>query len=1131
MTTPSHHAPDRARRTPLRAIGAALGAIAIVLTALVATPAAALSGPGPVRLHDPSAIVVGDCTYAYSTGFENDPANPTGSITAYKTCDPGAVTGWAKVGNVFSSTPAWITQSLGRTPPNIWAPDVDYFNGEYHLYYGASVWGTADAVMGLATSSSPEGPWVDQGMVTDVNYPIDPDVIRGEDGALYVSWGSWTGGASWMHALDETTGKLSTTDVDLTKVAVGVEGVSIVRDGDYFYMFGSKGTCCSGVNSTYYTSIARSTSVTGPYVDQNGVAMNDGGGTRILSGYGTKIAAGGGDVFADGDQLKFAYHYYDGSANGRETLDIRPLSFSDGWPVFGSPIGSILPTSQTAVTGRPVPGQTLTGTAATFDKPGTTITFQWLRGTTPIAGATAVDYTPTSSDVGTDLSLRVTATRAGYDSGVSASAPLRILAQPPLQEAIAAAQTKDLAPFTQGSAELFRREVAAVAAAATPGVQEQPLSDRLTDSTLALVSRDTLLSPISVQRSWVAASTPAYGNNESPAANGWRLFDGDLTTNVDTTQPNGSVTVAPTDGSRLSVSRLEIFPRAGLAQRIVGHRFEGSNDSGATWQLFATVSSATENRWTVIDLPSAVDFQRIRMVDNHGGYTNAAEARLLSRAVDTSLLDLLVADAAALDEADYSPESWSALQNAVAGANDVDRADQAAVDAASQALRSALDGLEAPAPVIAVEVTTATPGAAGWSRSDAVVSLSLASGQADLQYRLDGGPWTAYVAPVTVSAPGEHVLDYRGVRDGAPVSGSDGSVPVRIDGVAPMTSGDVTPDSGYAEVGQSVTAVFTATDATSGVARTEYSLDGGAWAIAPAAGVSVTEKGAHVLSYRSVDVAGNVEQARELTLTVTDPGSAAVVRITSADAPTADGWYQQSVVVALSTPTAGRTIQYAINGGGWKTYRSGISVSANGATTISHRVLAQGAVVSGSLAQTLVKVDKAAPTTSATRDPGNGKGTPRNPITVRFAATDAVSGVSAIEYRLNSGAWTASSGDLVLDAVGDYVVSYRATDHAGNVSAVKSTTVTIAADPATSVKAASSVVAGKPLTVSIAGFERWSDVTLSIGSTVVGQVVTDQNGAAKVTVRTPADLAKGKTVLTASSPQGALSATSPITVK
>ncbi|MET8983158.1 family 43 glycosylhydrolase [Streptomyces sp. NPDC004539] len=333
---PSSARPGRHRRS---ALAATLVALLCLLGLVTASPAQALSGD--VRMHDPSLIKVGTCYYGFSTGFENDAQNPSGSPTLRKTCGGSAAAGWTKVGNIFNAVPSWITAALGSTPPNLWAPDIKYFNGKYHLYYAGSRWGTNYAVMGLATATNIEGPWTDQGMVTDVNYPIDPNVDWGPDGRLYISWGSWTGSGTYMHVLDATTGKLSTTDNNLWHIAVGIENPTIALDNGFYYLFGSKGLCCSGTDSTYYTVVGRSTSITGPYLDKNGVDMASGGGTTVLTGARPRIAAGGADAYDDGAAKFLAYHYYDADAGGRETLDIRQLTFSTaGWPVLGAPLGT-----------------------------------------------------------------------------------------------------------------------------------------------------------------------------------------------------------------------------------------------------------------------------------------------------------------------------------------------------------------------------------------------------------------------------------------------------------------------------------------------------------------------------------------------------------------------------------------------------------------------------------------------------------------------------------------------------------------------------------------------------------------------------------------------------------------------
>ncbi len=292
-------------------------------------PAVLLSGD--TNVHDPCVFRVGSTTYAFSTG-------PT--IRIRKTTDASMKSGWTYVGYVWNTQPAWISQRLGATPPDIWAPDVNYWNGKYYLYYSASIVGQGlTATMGLMTATNIEGPWTDQGEVTYTNYPIDAN-IEWVGSTPYVTWGSWNG--IYMHEIDPLTGKLSTTNTTLTKIASGIEAATIMQDGGYFYLMGSKGLCCSGVNSTYYTVVGRSTNIRGPYIAANGTAMNSGGGTKILTGYGNQIGTGGGDWFSVGTDKYFGYHFYDGDNNGRATLNIRKITFVDGWPVLSPPIGGIV---------------------------------------------------------------------------------------------------------------------------------------------------------------------------------------------------------------------------------------------------------------------------------------------------------------------------------------------------------------------------------------------------------------------------------------------------------------------------------------------------------------------------------------------------------------------------------------------------------------------------------------------------------------------------------------------------------------------------------------------------------------------------------------------------------------------
>ena len=54
-----------------------------------------------------------------------------------------------------------------------------------------------------------------------------------------------------------------------------------------------------------------------------------------------------------------------------------------------------------------------------------------------------------------------------------------------------------------------------------------------------------------------------------------------------------------------------------------------------------------------------------------------------------------------------------------------------------------------------------------------------------------------------------------------------------------------------------------------------------------------------------------------------------------------------------------------------------------------------------------------------------------------------------VEYRLDGGAWTTYSAPVAVSAAGEHTVEYRATDVAGNVSAVRSVSFKVdAAAPA-----------------------------------------------------------------------------------
>ena len=251
---------------------------------------------------------------------------------------------------MFSSPPAWTTSAVPGFTGNFWAPDVIYFNGLYHLYYAVSTFGSQVSAIGLATNptldpSDPSYQWTDQGPVIESSNGssyncIDPSVAFDTSSNLWMSFGSFWNGI-YMVQLDPGTGLINTSNPGRIHEAFNnatgdpIEASYLYHHGNYYYLFANWGTCCAGVNSTYNIRMGRSTNITGPYLDRNGVNMVSGGGTLFLKTTGKFIGPGQMGIL-EGDGIEyFGYHYYDGNNNGAPTYDLEPLAWTaDGWPTF-----------------------------------------------------------------------------------------------------------------------------------------------------------------------------------------------------------------------------------------------------------------------------------------------------------------------------------------------------------------------------------------------------------------------------------------------------------------------------------------------------------------------------------------------------------------------------------------------------------------------------------------------------------------------------------------------------------------------------------------------------------------------------------------------------------------------------
>ncbi|WP_443673254.1 OmpL47-type beta-barrel domain-containing protein [Micromonospora coerulea] len=188
-----------------------------------------------------------------------------------------------------------------------------------------------------------------------------------------------------------------------------------------------------------------------------------------------------------------------------------------------------------------------------------------------------------------------------------------------------------------------------------------------------------------------------------------------------------------------------------------------------------------------------------------------------------------------------------------------------------------------PADTTPPTVTAAVTGdkdATGAYVGSATVTLSATdsgSGVDRIEYSLDGQPYAAYSAPVTVNQPGQHAVSYR-ATDKAGNTSSAQSVSFTVVQTPPA---DTTPPTATAAVtGQlddngaylgSATVTLSAADAGSGVDRVEYSLDGQPYSRYTMP-VTVNQPGQHTLSYRATDKAGNTSGTASVTFTVVASG-------------------------------------------------------------------------------------------------------------------------------------------------------------------------------------------------------------------------------------------------------------------
>ncbi len=301
---------------------------------------------------------------------------------------------WTYVGDALAAPPSWA-----RPDTNIWAPEITYFGNKYYLYYTVVDTVAGGSAIGVATSTSPVGPWThaDQPTVEPHEAPccagsrrwvFDPEVLIAADGSKYMYYGSYFGGISVRKLSDDGLTSDVSSQVQVT-IPNRYEAPSVVKHGDYYYLLGSSTNCCNGPLSGYSVFAGRSQNPMGPFVDREGVPLTAGrvGGTPVLGLNGNRwVGPGHNSLITDlSGQDWIIYHAIDrtrpymapneaGDLPPRRPVLMDALDWVEEWPVVRGGQGASSDIEQPAPATDPEnPKSRYTMVLAKQDEPGAPI--------------------------------------------------------------------------------------------------------------------------------------------------------------------------------------------------------------------------------------------------------------------------------------------------------------------------------------------------------------------------------------------------------------------------------------------------------------------------------------------------------------------------------------------------------------------------------------------------------------------------------------------------------------------------------------------------------------------------------------------------------------------------------------
>ena len=230
---------------------------------------------------------------------------------------------WTYVSDVFADyVPTW-----GESGAGVWAPTVIKIGDTWNFYYSLSIASDPNPGIGVATASTPYGPWTHYGKLFNSNEigvtnSIDPFVFVDDDN-VYMAFGSYGGlislveltsdGLELKNGLEyQKENKVALAGFEVFDMT-NYEGTFIFKKDGWYYLLLSTGSCYNGINSTYKVVVSRSKNVKGPYLDSQGRDMfkpNRGDPVVVPSLSGAMGTGHCAVINDDNDNLWMLYHGY-----------------------------------------------------------------------------------------------------------------------------------------------------------------------------------------------------------------------------------------------------------------------------------------------------------------------------------------------------------------------------------------------------------------------------------------------------------------------------------------------------------------------------------------------------------------------------------------------------------------------------------------------------------------------------------------------------------------------------------------------------------------------------------------------------------------------------------------------------